>query len=416
MLGFGIAQPVAALVALSVLDWRLLAAPAIVPIAMAGTVRICGRDLRDLEPAEIYRHVSVVFQDVHLFDDTVRANIAMGRTDASDEEIEAAARAANVHPFVSRLPHNYDTRVGEIGGRLSGGERQRVSIVRAILRDAPIVLLDEPTAALDAESEVAVQQAVDAMVADRTVLVIAHRLSTAAGADQTLVQEDGRITEHGTHQDLLRADGRYAAMWSAQTRAWHWRVPASASRLGLTRPTRRGTPVLQQLRHSPPPHRRDERHQPMTPARPPVSRSARRLSSGRVVREVLRLAREEGLTAVTMRRVAESLETSAMSLYRHVDNREALLVAMLDEVAKGISLPEPVTDPRSEITALMTAIHDALHGDPWAVRLLVTDRLAGPSVLPVIERIMVALLRAGLTPRDAMSPTACCGTARRANC
>ncbi|GEC09999.1 TetR family transcriptional regulator [Streptomyces spinoverrucosus] len=140
----------------------------------------------------------------------------------------------------------------------------------------------------------------------------------------------------------------------------------------------------------------------MTPARPPAPRSTRRLSHDRVVREALRLARAEGLPAVTMRRVAESLGTSAMALYRHVDNREALLVAMLDEVAKGISLPEPVADPRSEITVLMTAIHDALHDEPWAVRLLITDRLAGPSILPVVERIMAALLRAGLSPRDAM--------------
>ncbi|WP_141310858.1 ABC transporter ATP-binding protein, partial [Streptomyces spinoverrucosus] len=190
-----------------------------------GTVRIGGKDLRDLDPAEIYRHVSVVFQDVYLFDDTIRANIAMARPDATGEEIESAARAANVHTFVSRLPHGYDTRVGEIGARLSGGERQRISIARAILKDAPIVLLDEPTAALDTESEVAVQQAVDALVADKTVLVIAHRLSTVAGADQILVLEDGRITEHGTHTALLEADGRYAAMWSAQTRARHWRVP-----------------------------------------------------------------------------------------------------------------------------------------------------------------------------------------------
>ncbi|MEJ3746475.1 ABC transporter ATP-binding protein [Actinomycetes bacterium KLBMP 9797] len=194
----------------------------------AGSVRIGGVDLRDLDPTEIYRHISVVFQDVYLFDDTIRANIAMARPDATDEQVEAAARAANVHTFVTRLPAGYDTHVGEIGGALSGGERQRISIARAILKDAPIVLLDEPTAALDTDSEVAVQQAIDALVADKTVIVIAHRLSTVVGADQILVLDGGTITERGTHQTLLDAGGRYAAMWAAQTRARHWRVPARA--------------------------------------------------------------------------------------------------------------------------------------------------------------------------------------------
>lgn len=192
----------------------------------AGAVRIGGKDLRDIAPAEIYRHVSVVFQDVYLFDDTIRANIAMGRPGASDADIEAAARAAHLHEFVDGLPDGYDTRVGEIGGGLAGGQRQRVSIARAILKDAPIVLLDEPTAALDTESEVAIQQAIDALVADRTVLVIAHRLSTVVNADQILVLEQGEITERGRHDELLAAGGRYAAMWAAQTRARRWRVAA----------------------------------------------------------------------------------------------------------------------------------------------------------------------------------------------
>ncbi|MFE5856176.1 ABC transporter ATP-binding protein [Streptomyces sp. NPDC056500] len=195
----------------------------------SGTIRIGGTDLRQVAPTEIYRHVAVVFQDVYLFDDTIRANIAMARRDATDDEVEAAARAANVHEFVSRLPRGYDTRVGEIGGALSGGERQRVSIARAILKDAPIVLLDEPTAALDSGSEVAVQQAIDALVAHKTVLVIAHRLSTVTGADQILVIDGGRVAERGTHTELLTAQGRYADMWAAQTGARRWRVAASGT-------------------------------------------------------------------------------------------------------------------------------------------------------------------------------------------
>ncbi|UMP01310.1 ABC transporter ATP-binding protein [Amycolatopsis sp. EV170708-02-1] len=189
-----------------------------------GRIRIGGSDLRQVEPAEIFRHVSVVFQDVYLFDDTIRENIAMARPNATDAEIEAAARAANVVDFIDRLPRGYDTRVGEIGGALSGGERQRISIARAILKDAPIVLLDEPTAALDTESEVAVQEAIDALVTDKTVIVIAHRLTTVVGADQILVLDEGRITERGTHTELLTAGGRYAGMWNAQTDARHWRL------------------------------------------------------------------------------------------------------------------------------------------------------------------------------------------------
>ncbi|MBF6435270.1 ABC transporter ATP-binding protein [Nocardia cyriacigeorgica] len=193
----------------------------------AGSVRIGGTDLRDLDPAEIYRNIAVVFQDVYLFDDTIRANIAMAAPDATQEQIEAAARAANVHTFVERLPHGYETRVGEIGGALSGGERQRISIARAILKDAPIVVLDEPTAALDTESEVYVQEAIDALVAAKTVVVIAHRLSTVVAADQILVLEDGVVSERGTHAELLAQQGRYSAMWAAQTRARHWKVTAA---------------------------------------------------------------------------------------------------------------------------------------------------------------------------------------------
>lgn len=189
----------------------------------AGTVRIGGTDVRSLPPEEVARLVSVVFQDVYLFDDTILDNIRMGRPDASDAAVMAAARAAHCHDFISRLPDGYLTRVGDIGGSLSGGERQRISIARAILKDAPIVILDEPTAALDTESEAAVQAAIDALVRDRTVIVIAHRLSTIRAADQILVFDDGRLVERGDHAALSGRDGRYAAMWRAQegVKQWH---------------------------------------------------------------------------------------------------------------------------------------------------------------------------------------------------
>ncbi|MBX9359656.1 ABC transporter ATP-binding protein [Streptomyces sp. WAC04114] len=194
-----------------------------------GTVRIGGVDLAGLSPDEVLRHIAVVFQDVYLFDDTIRANIALGRPDATDADIEDAARAAGIHDFVDALPERYTTRVGEIGSALSGGERQRISIARAFLKDAPVVLLDEPTAALDSMSETVVQQAVDRLVAGKTVVVIAHRLSTVVGADQILVVEDGRVTQRGTHTDLLtESDGRYARMWAAQSAAREWQIPGGA--------------------------------------------------------------------------------------------------------------------------------------------------------------------------------------------
>ncbi|KAA5604222.1 ABC transporter ATP-binding protein [Roseospira marina] len=189
----------------------------------AGTVRIGGADIRSLSSDALAARLSVVFQDVYLFDDTILENIRMGRPDADDAAVVAAAQAANCHDFIRRLPDGYATRVGDIGGSLSGGERQRISIARAILKDAPIVILDEPTAALDTESERAVQKAIDALVRERTVLVIAHRLSTVVGADRILVFDDGRLVEMADHRSLLEAGGRYAALWTAQLRskAWH---------------------------------------------------------------------------------------------------------------------------------------------------------------------------------------------------
>ncbi|MEO1163606.1 MAG: ABC transporter ATP-binding protein [Chloroflexota bacterium] len=190
----------------------------------SGSIKIGGVDIRAVTQSELMKQISVVFQDVYLFDESIRDNIRMAKPEATDDEVIAAAEAANCHEFISRLPDGYDTTVGEIGGALSGGERQRISIARAILKDAPIVLLDEPTSALDTESEVAVQHAIDRLVEDKTVIVIAHRLSTVVAADMIVVLQDGRIVEHGTHNDLLGLENRYAAMWSAQQQKRQWKV------------------------------------------------------------------------------------------------------------------------------------------------------------------------------------------------
>ena len=189
----------------------------------AGSIRIGGVDIRALTAEQLNGLVSMVFQDVYLFDDSLLANIRMARPDASDEEVQAVARAAHCHDFIQRLPEGYLSRAGAVGGSLSGGERQRISIARAMLKNAPIMILDEPTAALDTESEVAVQTAIDSLVRDKTVIVIAHRLSTLVAADRILVIDQGRVIESGRHAELLARGGRYARMWQAQqaAKAWH---------------------------------------------------------------------------------------------------------------------------------------------------------------------------------------------------
>lgn len=187
-----------------------------------GQVTIGGVDVRAIEPEQLNQLVSVVFQDVYLFDDTILANIRMARPDASLEQVIQAAKAANCHQFIEQLPLAYETQVGDIGGRLSGGERQRISIARAILKDSPILILDEPTAALDTESEVAVQSAIDNLVQDKTVIVIAHRLSTIVSASNIIVIEAGRVVEQGQHQELLAKQSRYCDLWRAQNSTKHW--------------------------------------------------------------------------------------------------------------------------------------------------------------------------------------------------
>ncbi|MCA6326191.1 ABC transporter ATP-binding protein, partial [Phenylobacterium sp.] len=183
-----------------------------------GRVTLDGRDLRDLTLASLRRRIALVTQEPFLFDDTLRANIAYARPDASQQEIESAARAAAAHDFILTLPQGYDTPAGEAGLRLSGGQRQRIAIARAFLKDAPILLLDEATSALDAESEAQVQAALARLMEGRTTLLVAHRLSTVRNADRIYVLDRGRIAESGTHEALVAAGGLYARLAGADDR------------------------------------------------------------------------------------------------------------------------------------------------------------------------------------------------------
>jgi ATP-binding cassette subfamily B protein len=183
-----------------------------------GRILVDGLDIRTLQQRALRRQIGVVLQESLLFNDTIRNNIAYGRPGASWEEIEAAARAANAHEFIIRLPDGYDTVVGERGSRLSMGQRQRIAIARALLKDPPILILDEATSALDAESEALVQAALDRLVQGRTTFVIAHRLATVVHADRILVLKDGTIVESGRHEELCAAGGYYASLVARQTR------------------------------------------------------------------------------------------------------------------------------------------------------------------------------------------------------
>ena len=193
-----------------------------------GSIKVGGVDISTVDPEALLTDYSMVFQDVVLFDDTVMENIRLGKRGATDEEVRAAAEAANCGEFIRRLPQGYDTPIGENGAKLSGGERQRISIARALLKNAPIVLLDEATASLDVENETKVQGALSRLLAGKTVLVIAHRMRTVAGADHIVVLENGHVAEQGTPAELMERGGLYRRMVELQSESARWKLNSEA--------------------------------------------------------------------------------------------------------------------------------------------------------------------------------------------
>lgn len=194
-----------------------------------GDVLLGNVSMRSMDPEKLMRRFSMVFQDVYLFQDTIRNNILFGKENATEEEIINAARKAQCHDFILKLPNGYDTMIGEGGNTLSGGEKQRISIARAILKDAPVILLDEATASLDPENEVAIQKALISLIKDRTVIVIAHKLKNISDADKIIVIEKGCVVEQGNHARLINKNGLYARLWDIQEKSCNWRVNQSSS-------------------------------------------------------------------------------------------------------------------------------------------------------------------------------------------
>ena len=190
----------------------------------SGSVKIGGHDVREFTCDSLLSYVSMVFQKVYLFNDTIENNIKFGKPNASHTEVVEAAKRACCHDFIEALPQGYETMIGEAGSTLSGGEKQRISIARAILKDAPIVILDEATASIDSDNESYIQEAIDALVNGKILLVIAHRLNTIKNANQILVLDEGKITEHGTHEELIIQDGLYRCLWSSQQNTGTWKI------------------------------------------------------------------------------------------------------------------------------------------------------------------------------------------------
>lgn len=192
--------------------------------ANSGNITIGSVPVKQLSADDVLKSISIVFQDVYLFHDTIENNIRMGRENATHEEIVVAAKLAACHDFIMALPEGYQTLVGEGGSTLSGGEKQRISIARALLKDAPIVLLDEATASLDPQNEVWIQKAIDALVENKTVVIIAHRLRSIQNADQIIVLDDGKVSETGNHEQLLENNGLYSRLWKEQQKSGSWKL------------------------------------------------------------------------------------------------------------------------------------------------------------------------------------------------
>lgn len=189
-----------------------------------GVILLGNKNIREIDPEKLMQRISMVFQDVYLFQDTIKNNIRFGKENATDNEIIEAAKKAQCHDFIIHLPQGYDTMIGEGGCTLSGGEKQRISIARAILKDAPVILLDEATASLDPENEVEIQYAINSLIQGRTVIVIAHKLKTISDADKIIVLDGGNIVEQGTHEQLLKDEGLYAHLWDIQEKSCNWKV------------------------------------------------------------------------------------------------------------------------------------------------------------------------------------------------
>lgn len=189
-----------------------------------GSIRIGGENISEIDPETLLKSISIVFQDVTLFDNTILENIRIGKIGATDEEVMEAAKAAHCHEFVEKLSNGYHTFIGENGATLSGGERQRLSIARALLKDAPIVLLDEATSSLDIQSETAVQSAINRLTKEKTVIVIAHRMRTIAGANKIILLKEGKVAEEGTHNELMKHGANYANMVNLQVKSMNWKL------------------------------------------------------------------------------------------------------------------------------------------------------------------------------------------------